>query len=87
MPAAERSPRAIPSGRPVRGLFKHIDNGQGFRAGGPHEDPVAGLAAYADAAPAVDGRRYSPADGVHREDCRQECQRGADDHPLHDTGL
>jgi len=70
MPAAERSPRAIPSGRPVRGLFKHIDNGQGFRAGGPHEEPVAGLAAFADAAPAVDGRCYSPDHDVHDENGR-----------------
>ena len=70
MPAAERSPRAIPGGRPVRGLFKHIDNGQGFRAGGRHEDPVAGLATFADAALAVDGRCYTRDHDVHDENRR-----------------
>jgi hypothetical protein len=86
-PPAERSPKAIPASRPVRGLFKHIDNRQGFRARGAHKDPVAGLAALADVAPAVDGCCYRPDHGVHDQNCRQERQRGADDDPLQDTRL
>src|SRR5664279_968098 len=70
MPAAQRLPRAIRRGCPVRGLFKHIDDGQGFGAGGPHEDSVAGLAAFANAAPAVDRRCYCPDYHVHDENCR-----------------
>ena len=86
MLAAERLSSAISRGRPIGGLFEHVDNGQGFRAGGPHQDSVAGLADFADAAPTVNGRRYSLANSVHYENCRKKCKRGADDDPLHDTG-
>ena len=46
MLAAQRPPRAVHGRRPVRRLLRHIDGGQGFGAGGPQEDAIAGLAAF-----------------------------------------